>query len=429
MSLLRKIVDCNRNGQGCAITSVCSAHETVLIAALALARETNTPILVEATSNQVNQFGGYTGMTPKDFIGFVRGLMKKLDVDDDLVVFGGDHLGPQCWKDKDAETAMALAHDMMRAYVEAGFTKIHLDCSEGCAGEPRQVDDRTSAVRAADLAATCEKYAPDKDKLVYIIGTEVPPPGGARQDDGHSGLRPTHPQDAVKTIEVHKAEFAGRTHTGAWGRVIGVVVQPGVEFGALDIDRFDTASPNALSAALRDYPSVCFEAHSTDFQYPDVYPELGRRNFAILKVGPALTFAYRSAVYALDFLREWLVPAHGHKRVPEVMEELMLAAPDYWRNHYAGEGVTLRNQLHFGYADRIRYLWPQPDARESVETLIQDLSGLAALDPMIAQYFSKSVMEMARADTTHAWPVALIIAAIQEELQPYFRCPLPGKPV
>ena len=175
MSLVNDIVAQNRAGTAIAMASVCSAQPDVLSASLLLAREHGRAILVEATSNQVNQFGGYTGMKPADFIAHVRDLAAQLGVDPALIVFGGDHLGPQVWRSEDADSAMAKARDLMRAYVEAGFTKIHLDCSEGCKGEPAQVDDDVSATRAASLAAVCEKYAPNRAALSYVIGRARPP--------------------------------------------------------------------------------------------------------------------------------------------------------------------------------------------------------------------------------------------------------------
>src|SRR4029434_5585524 len=54
------------------IPSVCSAHPMVLEASLRATLPTQLPLLIEATCNQVNQDGGYTGMTPKDFRSFVE---------------------------------------------------------------------------------------------------------------------------------------------------------------------------------------------------------------------------------------------------------------------------------------------------------------------------------------------------------------------
>ena len=151
--ILRDIIRRNRLGEAIAITSVCSAHPDVLRASLMLARDLGQPVVIEATSNQVNQDGGYTGQRPVDFIASARSLAGEVGLPASHLIFGGDHLGPQVWRAGSAEDAMAKARVMIAEYVRAGFTKIHLDCSEGCAGEAAQLGDDLTAARAADLAA------------------------------------------------------------------------------------------------------------------------------------------------------------------------------------------------------------------------------------------------------------------------------------
>src|SRR5579875_3306488 len=87
------------------------------------------PELVEATSNQVNQTGGYTGMRPADFRSLVSRAGGAAGVAEDRVLLGGDHLGPNPWRERPAQEAMALAEELVREYAAAGFTKLHLDCS------------------------------------------------------------------------------------------------------------------------------------------------------------------------------------------------------------------------------------------------------------------------------------------------------------
>jgi tagatose-1,6-bisphosphate aldolase non-catalytic subunit AgaZ/GatZ len=151
---------------------------------------------------------------------------------------------------------------------------------------------------------------------------------------------------------------------------VGLVVQPGLEFAPDHIHAFDPVTPDRLSPVLRDRPGLSFEAHSTDYQVPDVYPELGRRHFAVLKVGPALTHAYRQAVYALEGVSDWIGAEPDRPRIPAVMEDLMLTDPVNWRKHYSGSEAQLHLLRHFSYADRIRYYWTQPAARQAVERLM-----------------------------------------------------------
>ena len=95
---------------------------------------------------------------------------------------------------------MAKADAMVRAYAKAGFTKIHLDCSEGCAGEPAQLSDDQTVPRAAALARAAVETVP-ADRLLFVVGTEVPPPGGARPGD--HGIVPTRPEAARATLDAH----------------------------------------------------------------------------------------------------------------------------------------------------------------------------------------------------------------------------------
>ncbi|TIT82627.1 MAG: tagatose-bisphosphate aldolase, partial [Mesorhizobium sp.] len=62
---LTGLATARRNGSPYGITSICSAHPLVIQAAIRRAvADPDLMLLIEATCNQVNQFGGYTGMTP-----------------------------------------------------------------------------------------------------------------------------------------------------------------------------------------------------------------------------------------------------------------------------------------------------------------------------------------------------------------------------
>ena len=310
------------------ITSVCSAHPIVIEAALRLAKELGRPALIEATCNQVNQDGGYTGMTPQGFRGFVEGIAATADCEGVEIILGGDHLGPNPWKDLPADAAMAKAETMIAAYAGAGFTKLHLDTSMGCAGEPIALGDDVTAARAARLAAVAEANAPGDPKPVYVIGTEVPVPGGALEDLDH--LQVTDPASVATTHAVHRDAFLAEGLDAAFDRVIALVVQPGVEFGHSDVVHFDPSAAADLTASLSSYPGVVFEAHSTDYQTSGALAALVQNGFSILKVGPWLTFALREALYGLDAIADVLEVLAPQGRLMQAMEAEMQSAPGNW---------------------------------------------------------------------------------------------------
>lgn len=374
------------NGTPRGIASVCSAHPIVLRAALRHGVATGASVLIEATCNQVNHLGGYTGMTPADFVALVSGIAAEEGCPMSQVILGGDHLGPNPWRDKPADMAMAEAEQMVAAYVRAGFRKIHLDASMGCAGEPVALDDAATAGRAVRLAAVAEKAAREMggDMPSYIIGTEVPPPGGA--DHALDTITPTDPDAARQTIAIHRERFAAEDLSEAFDRVIGVVVQPGVEFGNQNVIAYDRDKAQALIRVLDDEPKLAFEAHSTDYQGTAPLSQLVQDGFGILKVGPELTFVLREALYALDLIASDLVPGYGERPLKQAMEAAMNAEPGNWNRHYHGDDAALAVLRHYSLSDRIRYYWAGDAAAKAVARLMEALTGLSVPLPLIWQH-------------------------------------------
>lgn len=368
------------------VTSVCSAHPTVLRAALRHGRETGATVLIEATSNQVNHLGGYTGMKPADFAARVSRIAKEERCPPGQIVLGGDHVGPNPWRGLDAEEALAEAEKMMAAYVAAGFRKIHLDGSMGCKGEPEALGDALTARRAARLATVAEETArrTGGEMPIYVIGTEVPPPGGA--DHVLTTVTPTSAEAAKRTIDVHRETFRAAGLDNAFSRMLGLVVQPGVEFGNHNVVRYDPAAARTLVRATDSEPQFVFEAHSTDYQGTGPLSALVADGFAILKVGPELTFVLREALYALDLIASDLVADYGERPLFHAMEWLMLENPAHWSRHYPAEATDARSLRHYSLSDRIRYYWARPEAQAAIERLAAALDGHVVPAPLFHQH-------------------------------------------
>lgn len=374
-----------REGKG-GIFSVCSSHYLVIEAAALYCKQHNMHLLLEATSNQVNQYGGYTGLTPKDFIKYASDIIGKVGLSSHLVIFGGDHLGPNAWQDEEAAIAMKKAEQLIADYVTAGFTKIHLDCSMSCKNDPTPLSDTAIALRAARLCAIAEEAAKDKQqKPAYIVGTEVPVPGGA-SDDLTAHMQVTTPQDAQQTLDIHKKEFTAFGLSQAFERVIGLVVQPGVEFDHTQIYDYKPQDAKALSQLCTADKNWVFEAHSTDYQQKENLKQLVKDHFAILKVGPALTFAMREAIFALAAIEKRIIPAEKCTYIEEVLEEAMLVSPKDWQKYYEGRPQEQKFARKFSLSDRIRYYWNKDEVEQALNQLFANLEEPLAL-PLISQYF------------------------------------------
>ena len=398
------------------VTSVCTAHPIVIEAAMSLALRSGKRVLIESTCNQVNQEGGYTGMTPADFRRFVDGIAARVGLDPSRVILGGDHLGPNPWKHLAADQAMQRAKAMIEGYARAGFVKLHLDTSIGCAGEPAALVDEVTAERAAALAKIAEAAVGNGTPPIYIIGTEVPVPGGAQH--ALDSLEVTRPEAALRTVKVHEKAFRDAGLETAFARAIGAVVQPGVEFASTEVIRYKPEKAVHLANALASLPGFVFEAHSTDYQPAASLDALVRDGFAILKVGPWLTFALREALYGLDCIARVLDPGSTGNDLPAAMEALMLKEPGNWRKYYQGDADELRLQRHFSFSDRIRYYWPHPEAQAAVDRLFAKLGDKLIPEPLVSQYLGGLYPEVVDGSLS-ARPRELVVGAVLQVLRRY----------
>ena len=415
LEFLDEIVRNQKSGEAVGLASVCSSHPFVLKAAMQRAVRLGSTILVESTCNQVNQMGGYTGMTPDDFVAYIRALASQAGLELERVLLGGDHLGPSVWQAEPAESAMQKSIELVQAYVRAGYVKIHLDASmklgDDDPGHPLDVE--LSARRAACLAEAAEQAharlgagpAPR-----YVIGSEVPIPGGAQMHEDQ--LQVTAAEDVRRTIEVTREAFMRLGLGPAWERVQAVVVQPGVEFG----DDF-----------VLDYqPRMIFEAHSTDYQKRAGLRQLVRDHFAILKVGPALTFAMREAIFALAWMEDELFPGSERSGMEAALEQAMLREPRHWQKYYHGTAQELAFARKYSLSDRSRYYWSNGKVQAALNRLLANLSTRPLPLALLSQFAPEQLAHIRKGRIKNN-PEAIILDRIDRVLEDYQMKPSPSQ--
>ena len=419
MNPLLDLIARHKQGHAVGVTSICCAHPIVLEASLRHAlKHRDDFVLFEATCNQVNQDGGYTGMTPADFVRFVQGIAGRLAFDPARIVLGGDHLGPNPWTSLPPEAAMAKAEVMVAAYVAAGFRKIHLDCSMSCAGDPTPLPEAEIVRRAVRLCLAAESAhaTAGGEPPVYVIGTEVPVPGGATESI--EGLAVTSPPAALATIEAHRQAFVAAGLQGAWDRVIASVVQPGVEFDHHNVIDYAPRAAQALSRAISAVPGMVFEAHSTDYQTRTALRSLVEDHFAILKVGPGLTFAMREALWALDAIDQALTPVLQQARLRDTVLERMREEPKYWGKYYHATGQALTVDLQFSLSDRIRYYWPDREIEQARVRLFDNLRTTPPPVSLLSQHLPLALHALREGAATRD-PLSLAMAHVSAVLDDY----------
>lgn len=423
MKALVQLLQRHKAGSGEGIYSVCSSHPLVIEAALHEAHRSAQWVLIEATSNQVNQFGGYSGMTPAQFRAYVTDIAARASLPQERLLLGGDHLGPNAWRAETAAVAMERSERLIADYVAAGFRKIHLDCSMSCAGDPGVLKDAVVAARAARLCRVAEQAWHDSggEAPVYVIGTEVPVPGGAAEELGT--LAVTTPAAVKATLEIHRRGFLAQGLEAAWERVVALVVQPGVEFDNHKVIDYHPARARELSRCIESEPGLLYEAHSTDYQTPAALAALVRDHFAILKVGPGASFALREALWALSEIRGEL---GGEQR--ESLKAVVLGAmrrePKYWKSYYTDPHSEVLD-LQYSLSDRIRYYWNFPEVQQATTALLQELARRPIPRGLLSQYLPAQYAAV-REGWLPSEPRALLREAVAVVLRAYASACAPG---
>lgn len=393
---LKEIIEKQKKGIPAGICSICSANEYVIEAAMEKALAENSNVLIEATANQVNQFGGYTGMKPVDFREFVFSIASKVGLPVERIILGGDHLGPLTWKNEKSPEAMEKSVELIKQYVLAGFTKIHIDTSMHLADDDKNkpLDTKVIANRGAVLCSAAEKAFselvasnPNAVHPVYIVGSEVPIPGGSQEEE--EGIKVTEVKDFEETVEVFREAFFDNNLQEAWENVIAVVVQPGVEFGDDSIHEYKREEAADLSKALKKYPGLVFEGHSTDYQTKEALKQMIEDGIAILKVGPGVTYALREGLFALAHMEKELFGNNSGTKLSnfiEVLDKAMLDNPGNWKNHYHGSDDKIAFARKYSLSDRCRYYLPVPEVASSIQLLIKNLKSVEIPLTLISQF-------------------------------------------
>lgn len=430
---LTGIVEKQKNGIPAGVVSICTANRFAIKSAMLSALKYDVPVLIEATANQVDQNGGYTGMTPARFAAFVQEIGKEINFPADRIILGGDHLGPLTKSSRNEDEAMSYAETLVMEYVRAGFVKIHLDTSMRLGSDP--VDEPLQVITVAERGARLCKAAEnayaelsEKDsscpKPLYIIGSEVPIPGGTQSAEESAEI--TSPEDCKDTYAAYKDIFKKHGLDDAFSRVIAIVVQTGVEFGDSDIFRYESDKAELLIEYGKKNLPVVFEGHSTDYQTEVSLSEMVRDGIAILKVGPALTFALREALFALEMIEQELYSGTEKKLsdLRGVLDNAMIENPVYWKNHYHGNAAEQRFARKFSLSDRARYYLSVPSVGDSVSLLIRNINDTEIPLPLLSQYLFRE-FDAAVKDEKKVSAEDLICMHIGFYLDNYYKAILP----
>lgn len=406
--------------------SLTGADPVVLKACMKYMKKKNDYFMCEASVNQVNQYGGYTGMKPSDYASLVCGLAREIGFPEEKIILCGDHLGPFAWQKEPAEDAMAKSRELVYQMVAAGFRKIHLDPTMPLADDDRALfGDDLIAERIADLAAVSEKAFAEtgnntvwKYRPAYVIGSEVPVPGGSETVEKMEVTSAENLRKSISCIRDHLIESGLEC---VWENTVAVVAQIGLEYSEDNVYDFNREAARELCDEIRRQGLV-FESHSSDYQIPKCLRDMVNSGVGILKVGPEATYAHREALFALSFIEDilaevWEFEPSGYR---DVLDRFMLESrPDYWSHYYHGSPAALKMKRAYSFSDRCRYYVVRPEAEAAERKLIENLS-MDRIPLYLLSQFMPVQYEKIREGRLQQEPQSLIDDKIQEVAARYY---------
>lgn len=408
--------------------SFCTANELVCETLIEYAKKHSLPLLIESTSNQVNQFGGYCNMRPLEFKKYIFNAATRIGLSHKHLLLGGDHLGPLPWRNLPAETAMGHAKLLVHEYVSAGYEKIHLDTSIHLGDDDPEtnLDEHVIARRGAILYQTAiESYKilqaenPDAQRPVFIIGSEVPSAGGSQKN---AGFEVTSPEALKRTLYAYRDEFEALGLGKEWrSDVVAIVVQPGVEFHNHTIQRYSRKEATLLSQHIKSIPGLALEAHSTDYQPLSLLQQMVEDGMGIVKVGPALTKAMLEAMQALAHIESELIEDDaGRAGFFEALDAEMIQDATHWKAYYQGAEKDVVLAKKYSFFDRRRYYLTRPKVQAAQNKLFKNIDSCSVPPGLLSQYMPLQFQRFW--ETNDSWRSAeLVKDHISRIIEGYYR--------
>jgi len=353
-----------------ALPSFCTSNLDVLKIILFYSKKNNLPCLIECTSNQVNQFGGYTNKTPKQFSKEIIKIAQKIKLKKKNLLLGGDHLGPLPWVKKNLKTSLNNSVNLINNFLDSNYCKIHIDTSIKCLDDKSINHDKIFERTKYILQKT--KIKKKINKIFLVIGSEVPLSGS--NDRGPITI--TTNSRIKKEVE----KFKQLLNTLFKKKLIfGLVVEPGMRYLDYTISKPKLSNfSNKKNFSIKN--NFVYEAHSTDYQNLKVLKNLTRNNFKFLKVGPELTFQYSRSLLFMEKIEKKLVKTNKSNIGNQILK-VMLNNKKYWKDYYKAKNIKLRKKLIlYSKLDRMRYYFNNKVIIQSIKILKKNINIIKSKD-------------------------------------------------
>lgn len=346
------------------LPSFCTSNFDVLKIILIFIKFNRLPVLIESTSNQVNQEGGYSGLRPSQFASKLKSLARLININKKSLIIGGDHLGPLPWKDLTSKKAIEKSKILIKECLRAKYEKIHLDTAIKCKDD-KYMDKDTTIKRCDEILNSFSSN--EINKKFIVVGTEVPIAGGSNL------LKPilTSFKSIKEEIEMYSTIFKNK-------KKYALVIEPGIGFANFKVVKVKFKKLNKILSFSKKM-NFAYEAHSTDYQSISSLKKLVKNNFKFLKVGPELTYLFSKAVFEMERIEKEKFK-NNYSNIKKTILNEMKKSNKYWKNYYSGSNKYINFLKTNSYLDRMRYYWDKKNVVNAKNKLFLNINKLSDVE-------------------------------------------------
>jgi D-tagatose-1,6-bisphosphate aldolase subunit GatZ/KbaZ len=414
------ILEANRRGERKGIYAVESQNPTVQEVYLRQALADGSPALFEVSAEILDPHGQSGKILPEDFIGKVKQIAVKIGFPLDRLFFGVNGLSPSLWHGESVESALKKTRAFISDIVSLGFNKLGIHAGIHLKGDPADqllpreviIAREAALYQAAELAAA---GLPDEEKPLYVI--DVHP--GQGMIEGKKDM--VRKEDVENTVDRFALTAAAAGLPEIKERLLAARVFLGPGYDSEKVIPFDSSLLKKLSGCVYGYKPVIFEALQTDFQPQMVLDQLVDNHFALLSVGPELTYTMREALFSLAIMEnETMIGKPGVYLSNFIIEldRAMQSAPQHWQKYYTGNGFEQLVARKYSLYDRSRFYWEDKEVRKTKKRLFDNLMEYPVPLTVLRQFMPYQYERVAAGELENK-PDALVMDAVRRALCRY----------
>jgi D-tagatose-1,6-bisphosphate aldolase subunit GatZ/KbaZ len=377
----------SRTGIKRTIFAACPNSLSVIRAALKSAKRCNAPIKFAATLNQVDIDGGYTGLTPSEFVRTIRLQARNLNVTSPVII-AIDHGGPWLKDIHKSERwqytkTMSTVKESFEAAIAAGYDLIHVDPTiDITLTGAKNISIDVVAERTLELIAYAEEFRMKNSlpRISYEVGTE----------EVHGGLADL---DTFKRfLELLKLGLIQKGLTDVWPCF--VVGKVGTD---LHTTTFDPMVARQLAEIAKSYGSLIKGHYSDNVTNPEAYPESG---MGAANIGPEFTEMEYDGLIELEGIQQSLFEVGKVAKCAPMKNKLWdsVIRSGRWKKWLHKDENP--DDFYANSSERqewliktcCRYIWEDPEVVSTRTRLYQNLSS-QGMDPgsIVESYIERAM--------------------------------------